>query len=102
MEVHAMTKSVRLAAIIGLLSATTVHAAHLDINPDMRLGGKPVTVHQIGVLRSGLKLSGDLGTPAAQLAEEPAEGRVSPALFGSFPATVHQAELGLAQPGSKE
>ncbi len=97
-----MTKAVKLAAIIGLLFASTAQAARFDPNPDMRLAGEPATAHQIGVLRGGLPLTRDLGTPAAQLAEEPPEGRVSPSLFGSFPATVHQAQLGLARSGRKE
>jgi hypothetical protein len=102
MEVHAMTKSVRLATIIGLLVASTAQAARFDAYHDLRLAGEPASAHQVGVLRDGLPLTEDLGTPAAQLAEEPSKGRVSPSLFGSFPATVHQAQLGLPQSDRKE
>ena len=98
MEVHAMTKSVRLATIIGLLVASTAQAARFEAYPDLRLAGEPATAHQVSVLRGGLPLTEDLGTPAAQLAEEPSKGRVSPSLFGSFPATLHQAQLGLHNP----
>jgi hypothetical protein len=94
-----MSKLVKsTAAGIGLLFATAAQATSLDSDPNMQLGGLPVTRHQAALMKSAtLKVKQDLSTPSAQLAAEPPEAKVDPALFGQFPATVHQAELGLAR-----
>lgn len=93
-----MRRLMTLAAIIGLMSAMAVQAASLSREPDLTLNGRPITRHQAAALKTGITITQDLSTPSAQLAAEPPEGRVSPSLFGDFPATVHQAELGLARP----
>jgi hypothetical protein len=97
-----MSRLVRLAVVIGLLPTAVAQATALDSDPGMQLGDLPATPHQAAVVGDGTaKIAQDVSTPSGQLALEPPEGRVSPSLFGSFPATVHQAELGLAHPPPK-
>jgi hypothetical protein len=92
-----MSKLVKSTAAV-IVFATTAQAASSGSDPNMQLGGLPVTRHQAAVMKSAtLEVKQDLSTPSAQLAAEPPEGKVDPALFGQFPATVHQAELGLAR-----
>jgi hypothetical protein len=61
-------------------------------------GGWPATRHQAAVAGDAqLKVTQDLATPRGQVAAEPPEWRVVPVLFGDFPATIHQASLGLVR-----
>lgn len=91
-----MRKAIALLSILGTLSATAATAGNLDSQPPVQLGDFSVTPHQIAVTRAIGGIAQELATPSEQNAAVPAEGKVSPALFDSFPATKHQASLGLA------
>jgi hypothetical protein len=86
-----------LTALIGLSSMTTGQTqARTSLEPDpIPWTASPHQAAATGNLISPIEP--DLGTPGAQAAAEPPEDRVSPFLFGDFPATVHQASLGLSQ-----
>lgn len=61
-------------------------------------GGWPATRHQAAVADdTPLEVTQDLTTPRGQMAAVPPERQVTPELFGDFPATIHQASLGLVR-----
>jgi hypothetical protein len=95
-----MNKLLTLTAVIGLLSAATAQAKAVDEQPAGQHREWTATPHQATAIGNAMfRIEPNLGTPAAQQGAEPAAKRVSPVLFGEFPATVHQASLGLDQAG---
>lgn len=94
-----MKKVLTVLAIVGLVSAAAVRgttAGVLDDQPPVRLGSFAGTPHQMAVTRGASgPMTRELATPAEQNAAVPPEKRVSQTLFGDFPATLHQASLGL-------
>jgi len=91
-----MNRAQTFAVILGLAAATAGAMQAEERQPRMLDTGRLATPHQLAAVRGvNVRVSPDLGTPGAQLEAQPAEGRVNPAAFGDFPASVHQASLGL-------
>jgi hypothetical protein len=92
-----MNRSTLFGALLGILSMSAA-ADSENREPFLEQGGWPATRHQAAVARDApLEVTQDLATPRGQVAAEAPERRVTPELFGDFPATIHQASLGLAR-----
>ncbi len=92
-----MNRSTLFGALLGILSMSSA-AESVNYERFLERGGWPATRHQAAVAGDApLEVTHDLATPRGQMAAEPPEWRVVPALFGDFPATIHQASLGLVR-----
>jgi hypothetical protein len=92
-----MNRSTLFGALLGVLSMSAA-ADSVNREPFLERGGWPATRHQAVVAGDApLKVTHDLATPRGQMAAVPPERQVTPQLFGDFPATIHQASLGLVR-----